>query len=138
MTVSSDLLVDSNVLIDILSDNPQWCDWSCSILTEQAHHSRLHINPIVYAELSIGFDRIEDLDAVLGELPLVYSELPREALFLAGKAFLRYRRAGGTRTSPLPDFIIGAHGAVNKWAVITRDPQRMGYHYPGLRMIAPH
>lgn len=133
----SPVLVDSNLLIDIFSDNPEWADWSRNQLTLLSRKTVLYINPVIYTEISTGFERIEELDKVLSSLPIRFEEIPREALFLTGKAFLKYRRKGGVKTSPLPVFYIGAHGAVNKWAVITRDPKRMTYYYPLLDVISP-
>ena len=131
------VLIDSNILIDIFSNDKEWGDWSRDQLTVLANTTRLYINPIVYSEISIGFERIEELDECLSILPLSYQELPRDALFLAGKAFLRYRRKNGNKFSPLPDFYIGAHAAVKEWQVITRDPNRMAYYFPTIRILSP-
>lgn len=132
------MLIDSNVLIDIFSDSKDWFQWSRDKLTYLSQHTRLYINPIIYSEISIGFNKIEELEDCLGHLPIQLKEIPKEALFLAGKAFLNYRRKGGAKALPLPDFYIGAHAAVNGWAVITRDPKRMHYYYPGLEIISPN
>ena len=131
------VLIDSNILIDIFSNDKEWGDWSRDQLTVLANTTRLYINPIVYSEISIGFERIEELDECLSILPLSHQELPRDALFLAGKAFLRYRRKNGNKISPLPDFYIGAHAAVKEWQVITRDPNRMAYYFPTIRILSP-
>ena len=131
------VLIDSNILIDIFSNDKEWGDWSRDQLTILANTTMLYINPIVYSEISIGFERIEELDECLSILPLSYQELPRDALFLAGKAFLRYRRKNGNKISPLPDFYIGAHAAVKEWQVITRDPNRMAYYFPTIRILSP-
>ncbi len=131
------ILVDSNVLLDILNEDPRWLRWSSEALARCADEATLAINPIIYAEISIGFDRIEDLDKAV---PLEYFErapLPWEAAFLAGKCFLRYRKRGGRRTSTLPDFYIGAHAAVASMALLTRDATRYRSYFPGLRLIAP-
>ncbi|RKX97145.1 MAG: DNA-binding protein [Spirochaetes bacterium] len=131
------VLIDSNILIDIFSDNPEWCDWSRDQLTLLSSSTLLFINPIVYSEISIGFEKIEELEECLAVLPLRMAELPEAALFLAGKAFLKYRRSKGTKNTTLPDFFIGSHAAVNNWAVITRDAKRMSYYYPGVKIISP-
>lgn len=129
-------LVDSNVLLDILTDDPTWERWSSNALADAADAGRIAINPVVYSEVSVGFRRIEDLDA---ELPseLERLDLPWTAAFLAGKIFVQYRRAGGTRRSPLPDFYIGAHAAVLGMSVLTRDPRPYAAYLPSLALIAP-
>ena len=131
------VLIDSNILIDIFTDSRDWADWSRDQLTLLAASSSLFINPIVYSEISIGFKRIEELEECLGVLPLRFEEIPEEALFLAGKAFLKYRRKQGTKSSTLPDFFIGAHAAVKDWRIITRDKKRMAYYFPSLEIISP-
>ena len=131
------ILIDSSILIDIFTDDPEWATWSRNQLTELSGKARLFINPIVYAELSIGFKRIEELEECLAILPIEYKEVPKEALFLAGKAFLRYRKAGGNKASPLPDFFVGAHAAIKDWSVITRDNKRMAYYFPSLEIVYP-
>lgn len=133
----SRVLVDSNVLLDVLTDDPRWYDWSATQLDACATRARLCINPIVYAEVSVGFERIEHLDDALPPDLFTRLELPWEAGFLAGKAFLRYRRAHGTRTSPLPDFYIGAHAAIEGMALLTRDARRYRTYYPKLELICP-
>ena len=131
------VLIDSNILIDIFSDSKDWFRWSRDRLTYLSGQTRLYINPIIYSEVSIGFERVEELEACLGLLPLLYREIPKEALYLAGKAFLAYRRKGGTKSAPLPDFYIGAHAALEGWQLITRDPKRMKHYFPSLRIITP-
>ena len=131
------VLVDANVLLDVLTDDPQWYAWSAARLDACATDARLCINPIVYAEVSVGFERIEDLDAALPPDAFDRVDLPWEAGFLAGKAFLRYRRAEGRRTSPLPDFVIGAHAAIDGMALLTRDARRYRTYYPTLELICP-
>ncbi|MFZ5663145.1 MAG: type II toxin-antitoxin system VapC family toxin [Pseudomonadota bacterium] len=133
----SRVLVDSNVLLDVLTDDPRWYDWSATQLDACAARARLCINPIVYAEVSVGFQRIEHLDDALPPDLFTRLELPWEAGFLAGKAFLRYRRAHGTRTAPLPDFYIGAHAAIEGMALLTRDARRYRTYYPKLELICP-
>jgi predicted nucleic acid-binding protein len=131
------VLVDSNVLLDILTDDPTWGAWSQATLEQVVGTSIAVINPIVYAEVSVGFERIEDLEDALPADLYRREALPYEAAFLAGKAFLRYRRAGGTRTAPLPDFLIGAHAAVAGHRVLTRDAVRYRTYFPSVALIAP-
>jgi len=131
------VLVDSNVLLDVATNDPAWGDWSAEALERTADESILVINPLVYAEVSIGFDAIEDLEAALPIDLYRREELPYEAGFLAGKCFLRYRRAGGQKRSPLPDFYIGAHAAVAGYRLLTRDAIRYRSYFPNLAMIAP-
>jgi predicted nucleic acid-binding protein len=130
-------LVDSNVLLDLVTDDPEWSEWSVARLEEAALAGPLLINDIVYAETSIRYDRIEDFDALLSETMIEVAPTPRPALFLAGKAFQRYRRAGGTRTGVLPDFFIGAHAAIQGWPLLTRDIGRYRTYFPRLRLISP-
>lgn len=131
------ILVDANVLLDVLTDDPQWYDWSARQLDAGTAHAELCINPIIYAEVSVGFERIEALDDALSPDAFTRLELPWEAGFLAGKAFLHYRRAKGSRTSPLPDFYIGAHAAIEGMALLTRDAKRFRTYYPKLELISP-
>lgn len=130
-------LVDSNVLLDVLTEDPTWAGWSASAMEQAADESILVINPIVYAEVSIGFERIEDLETVLPRSAFERAELPWEAAFLAGKCFLDYRHRGGSRRSPLPDFYIGAHAAVSGMRLLTRDPARYRTYFPALEILAP-
>jgi len=136
-TPSRTVLVDSNVLLDVLTEDPQWCAWSSAELATAADTNRLAINPIVYAEVSIGFERIEELEEALPPDTFARLPLPWPAAFLAGKCFLTYRRAGGTRRSPLPDFYIGAHAAVERMPLLTRDAARYRTYLPQLALIAP-
>jgi predicted nucleic acid-binding protein len=131
------ILVDSNVILDIFTEDPNWSQWSSAALAEATETTRLVINPIVYAEVSIHFLRIEDLDAALPRDRFIREPIPFEAAFLAGKVFLRYRRRGGPRPSPLPDFLIGAHAAVAGHRLLTRDPARFRTHFPKLSLITP-
>ena len=131
------LLVDTNVLIDVLEDDPRWADWSIRQLRAQAQVHELAINPVIYAELSLAFSRYERLDAVIAGLGLILREVPRPALFLAGKAFARYRSAGGSKTGVLPDFLIGAHAAVEAWPLLTRDAQRYRAYFPSVALVTP-
>jgi predicted nucleic acid-binding protein len=131
------LLVDTNVLVDVLEDDPEWADWSIGQLRAQSKIHRLAINPIIYAELSLTFSTVEALDQALDDLGLTMVELPRPALFIAGKAFIRYRRQGGTKGNVLGDFFIGAHAAVSKYPVLTRDTRRYVSYFPSVNLIAP-
>jgi len=131
------LLVDTNILIDVLQDDPTWANWSIGQLRAQSKIQALSINPVIYAELSLSFKTIEGLDAVIEKMELVLHEIPRPALFLAGKAFAQYRRRGGTKTQVLPDFFIGAHAAVAGWTLLTRDAARYQTYFPKLKVIFP-
>jgi hypothetical protein len=131
------VLVDSNVLLDIFTEDPSWHDWSSDTLAELAETSVLVVNPIIYAEVSTRFDRIEDLEQALPSDRFEREPLPWEAAFLAGKSFLAYRRRGGERRSPLPDFYIGAHAAVKGMTLLTRDVARYRTYYPGVKLVAP-
>jgi predicted nucleic acid-binding protein len=132
----ADVLVDSGVLLDIFTQDEEWLDWSASTLEHAGAHGRLVINPIVYAEISVRMDSMEDLDDELEDFVL-RRPLPWDAAFLAGKCFERYHRSGGTRTAPLPDFFIGAHAAVEGLTLLTRDPRRFRAYFPKLKIIAP-
>jgi predicted nucleic acid-binding protein len=131
------VLVDTNVLLDVVEDHPQWADWSQQQLEAAALNHQLVINAVVYAELSIGFRRVEEVEAVLTETQILLKEIPREALFLAGKVFQRYKARGGTRTGVLPDFFIGAHAAVLGIPLLTRDARQYADYFPKLELIAP-
>lgn len=133
----SRVLVDANVLLDVLTDDPHWYAWSAERLDACGAESELCINPIIYAEVSVGFERIEQLDEALSPQDFTRLPLPWEAGFLAGKAFLKYRRARGARSSPLPDFYIGAHAAVEGMVLLTRDAKRYRSYYPRLALICP-
>ena len=131
------VLVDSNVLLDIATNDPHWAGWSVRALAECAEHATLIVNPIVYAEVSIGYTTIEALDAALPATLYRREPLPWEAGFLAGKCFLTYRRRGGLRNSPLPDFYIGAHAAIGRLALLTRDTARYRTYFPKIQILAP-
>jgi predicted nucleic acid-binding protein len=131
------VLVDSNVLLDLGTNDPNWSEWSGRALAESAEHTTLIINPIIYAEVSVGYATIEELDAALPSALYRRESLPWEAGFLAGKCFLEYRRRGGPRTSPLPDFYIGAHAAIGHLALLTRDPARYRSYFPRVEILAP-
>lgn len=130
-------LVDSNVLLDVMTEDIRWFAWSSQALEKAADTSRLVINAIIYAEVSTRYTRIEDLDEALPKSMFAREPLPFEAGFLAGKAFLAYRRRGGARPSPLPDFLIGAHAAIAGYGLITRDAARYRTYFPKLSLIAP-
>jgi predicted nucleic acid-binding protein len=130
-------LVDSNVILDVVTDDPEWLDWSASALAAQADQGRLVVNPVVYAEVAARFERIEDLEAALPDTYYERQALPWEAAFLAGRSFVRYRRKGGHRRSPLPDFYIGAHALVAGLTLLTRDARRYRTYFPKLRIVAP-
>jgi predicted nucleic acid-binding protein len=129
-------LVDSSVLLDTLTGDPRWFDWSSKKLTELGNADELVINPIVFAEVSVHYSTIEDIDQALPPI-LRRDAIPYEASFLAGKAFRDYRGKGGTRRSPLPDFFIGAHALVAGFLLLTRDPTRFRTYFPALRIVAP-
>lgn len=131
------VLVDSNILLDVATDDPTWGGWSSSTLARLANESILVINPLIYAETSVGFASIEGLEEALPADLYRRDELPYEAAFLAGKVFLDYRRRGGTRRSPLPAFYIGAHASVSGYQLLTRDATRYRTYFPKLRLIAP-
>jgi len=131
------ILIDANVLIDVAMDDPVWADWSQERLDIAAGEDRLAINDVVYAELSVRYSRMAELDAMLREFVIDLSPTPREALFLAGKAYQRYRAAGGLRTGVLPDFFIGAHSLVAHAPLVTRDPRRYRSYFPGIALITP-
>ena len=131
------LLVDTNVLVDVLENDPLWADWSIQQLRAQSKIHRLAINPIIYSELSLTFSTVEALDRTLDDLDLTMIEIPRPALFLAGKAFVRYRRQGGTKSNVLGDFFIGAHAAVSGYPILTRDTRRYATYFPSVILVAP-
>jgi hypothetical protein len=135
--VSDKVLVDSNVLIDILQEDDQWFHWSSMRLAPLIDARRLVLDPIVYAEVSIAYASIEELEGAIAEFAFERQALPWEAAFLAGKVFERYRRRGGVKRSPLPDFYIGAHAALAGMKLLTRDPRRYREYFPDLRLIAP-
>ena len=130
-------LVDTNVLLDLVTDNADWAEWSQRQLEAAAVRGPVLINDVVYAELSVGFLRMEEVNEVLAIAQVETAPIPREALFLAGKVFQRYRAGGGTRTGVLPDFFIGAHAAVAQLPLLTRDVRRYRTYFPTLRLIAP-
>ncbi len=128
-------LVDSNVILDILTKDRRWAPWSTRAI--ESWKGILVIDPIIYAEVSIGFEKIEDMDKAVSRELFRRDPLPWEAAFLAGKCFLKYRKSGGKKTSPLPDFLIGAHAAVARMALITRDTSRYRTYFPGIQIVSP-
>jgi len=130
-------LVDSNVILDVFTEDEEWLDWSAAQLAEAAGNGMLVINPIIYAEVSARFNRIEDLDDALPAGYYRRVPLPWEAAFLAGQCFVKYRRRGGSRRSPMPDFYIGAHAAIAGLTLLTRDATRYRAYFPTLRIVAP-
>ena len=134
----SSVLVDANVLLDVMTEDAQWLAWSAQAIERAADRYRLVINPVIYAEVSIRYSRIEELDAALPKTMFDREAIPYEAAFLAGKSFLAYRRQGGTKRAPLPDFFIGAHAAVAGYRLMTRDAARYRTYYPKLPLIAPN
>lgn len=131
------ILVDSNVLLDIMTEDSRWFAWSSGAIEQAADSSRLVINAVIYAEVSVRYSRIEDLDAALPRTMFDREAIPYEVAFLAGKSYLRYRRLRGTKQSPLPDFFIGAHAAVAGYRLMTRDAARYRTYFPKLPLIAP-
>ncbi len=131
------VLVDTNVLVDVLQNDPQWADWSIAQLRAQSKLHDLGINPVIYAEMSLSFSTLEALDDVVLTLALEMREIPRPALFLAAKAHAQYRRRGGGKGQVLPDFFIGAHAAVEGWPLLTRDASRFRTYFPTLEVLAP-
>ena len=133
----SAVLVDANVILDVVTDDPDWGAWSADTLAQLADEAVLLINPLIYAEVSAGFERIEDLELALPSDLYRRTPLPYEAAFLAGKCYVRYRRRGGGRRSPLPDFYIGAHAAVARLRLLTRDAKRYRQYFPTVELISP-
>ena len=137
MATTNLTLVDTNVLLDLFTNDPVWAQWSVRQLDVAASKGALAINDVVYAELSVRFDSIEVLDSVLGEAAITLAPMPRPALFLAGKAFRRYRTSGGVRTGVLPDFFIGAHAVVAGLTLLSRDAKRYRSYFPKIDLVAP-
>jgi len=131
------ILVDTNILIDIATRDPQWALWSLSQLESAALGGPLLINDVVYAELSVRYDRIEHLESFLSQADVIVVPIPKAALFLAGKVFIKYRKAGGGKTGVMPDFFIGAHAMIAGISLLTRDVARYRTYFPDLDLIAP-
>jgi hypothetical protein len=131
------VFIDSCVLLDLFTNDPVWADWSEGVLGQYSQSNTLFINSIVYTEISIGFNRIEEVEDVIAQTGVKVLEIPREALFLAGKVFLDYRRNKGTKKSTLPDFFIGAHATVSSFDLVTRDTARYKTYFPNIKLICP-
>ncbi len=131
------VLIDSNILLDIFTQDKKWFSWSSETLAEYAEHDLLYINPIIYSEISVGFSRIEELEAALPPVYILRDDIPYEAAFLAGKCFVKYRKSGGKKHAALPGFYIGAHAAVKGWSILTRDKGCYQHYFPRLDVITP-
>ncbi len=131
------VFVDSCVLLDLFTNDPHWGDWSESVLERYSQTNTIYINSIVYTEISIGFENIEEVESAISTLGIKVLEIPREALFLTGKVFLEYRKNKGTKNSPLPDFFIGAHASVSSFQLITRDLGKYSTYFPKVKLIHP-
>lgn len=132
------ILVDSCVLLDLFTNHEHWADWSEATLEKYSQTNTLYINSIVYTEVSIGFDRVEEVESAIDALGIKVLELPREALFLTGKAYMKYRKNKGTKRSPLPDFFIGAHASVSQFWLVTRDMAKYKTYFPQVKLIHPY
>ncbi len=131
------VFVDSCVLLDLFTDDENWADWSERTLEKYSQTNTLYINSIVYTEISIGFNKVEEVESAIEELGIKVLEMPREASFLTGKAFLKYRKSKGNKISPLPDFFIGAHASVSGFDLITRDLAKYKTYFPQIKLIHP-
>ena len=131
------VLVDSCIITDLANPESQWYEWSASTLEELDNNNRFVINPIIYTECSVAYETVEEVEKLFSTLSFEYVELPREALFLAGRAFIRYRRRNGSKTNVLPDFFIGAHAAIDNYHIITRDKGRFSSYFPTVNLIIP-
>ncbi|HUV60095.1 MAG TPA: PIN domain-containing protein [Desulfatiglandales bacterium] len=131
------ILIDSNVILDLFENNQNWAEWSESSLEQYSMTHTLYINPIIYAEVSIGFERIEELENAITGCGFQMIQIPKEALFLAGKAFIKHKKQKGSKLSPLPDFFIGAHAAVVGLEIMTRDISRFRSYFPTVKLVTP-
>jgi len=131
------VLVDSCVILDIFEDDVRWVEWSESMLDKYSYSHDLFINSIIYSEISIGFEKIEEVEKAISSCGIKVLQIPKESLFLAGKAFLQYRKRKGSKVLPLPDFFIGAHAAVEKLDLLTRDVSRFKTYFPTVNLISP-
>ena len=131
------VFIDTCVLLDLFTNDPNWAEWSERILEQYSQTNTLYINSIVYTEVSIGFNKIEEVERAISELGIKVLEMPREALFLTGKVFLQYRKNKGTKNSPLPDFFIGAHASVSNFELVTRDTNKYKTYFPQVKLIHP-
>ena len=132
------IFIDSCILLDLFTDDPHWANWSETILDQYSQTNSLYINSIVYTEVSIGFNKIEEMEQAIEAIGIKVLEIPREALFLAGKIFLKYRKNQGTKNAPLPDFFIGAHATVSSFDLITRDITKFRTYFPQVKLIHPN
>ena len=132
------ILIDSCVLLDLFTDDESWADWSEYTLEKYSQTNSLYINSIVYTEVSIGFNKVEEVESAIEALEIKVLEIPREALFLTGKVYLKYRKNKGTKTSPLPDFFIGAHASVSQFGLVTRDLAKYKTYFPQVQLIHPY
>ena len=132
------ILVDSCVLLDLFTNDENWANWSENILEKFSQTNTLYINSVIYTEVSIGFNKVEETEAAIEALSVKVLEMPREALFLTGKVFLKYRRNKGAKNSPLPDFFIGAHASVSQFGLVTRDIAKYKAYYPQVNLIHPY
>ncbi len=132
------ILVDSCVLLDLFTDDENWVEWSENTLEKFSQTNTLYINSIIYTEVSIGFNKVEEVEAAIDTLGVKVLEMPREALFLSGKVFLKYRKNRGSKNSPLPDFFIGAHASVSQFGLVTRDIGKYKTYFPNINLIHPH
>jgi predicted nucleic acid-binding protein len=131
------VLADSNVILDVFLNDLQWADWSQATLEEYSNQTSLYINSIIYSEISIGFKLIEDLESAISKAGFQLLDIPKEALFLAGKAFIKYKKREGVKRTPLPDFFIGAQAAVLNLNLLTRDVSRYQTYFPTVKLISP-
>ncbi len=131
------ILIDSNVILDLFEEDSEWVEWSEATLHKYSYTHTMYINPIIYSEVSIGFKRIEELEHAFTGCGFLLLQIPKEALFLAGKVFLDYRKRKGTKLSPLPDFFIGAHASIDKLELMTRDTPRYKSYFPTVKLITP-
>ncbi|MEA3544848.1 MAG: type II toxin-antitoxin system VapC family toxin [Thermodesulfobacteriota bacterium] len=132
------VFLDSCILLDLFTNDPKWANWSEKMLVQYSQTNTLFINSIVYTEVSIGFNEIEELEKAIEQIGIKVLEIPREALFLTGKAFLKYRRSKGTKNAPLPDFFIGAHATISSFDLITRDVKKFKTYFPQVKLIHPN
>jgi predicted nucleic acid-binding protein len=132
------VFLDSCILPDLFTDDPNWANWSEKTLDRYSQTNTLYINSIIYTEVSIGFNKIEELEEAITQIGIKVLEIPRKALFLTGKAFLKYRKNKGTKKSPLPDFFIGAHATVSSFDLITRDVKKFRTYFPKVKLIHPN
>lgn len=135
--MSGGVLVDSCVILDVIAGTTEWADWSTQTLQAVASSGEIYVSPIIFAEVSVGFANVQDVAAALDTLDFQYADLPWDAAFIAGKAFMKYRQLGGTRRSPLPDFYIGAHALIAGLSLLTRDAARYRTYFPKLPLLAP-